>query len=144
MNSSLWKELHKIFSTKCEAFRTFIKDAWSWVASWEGQVSGGGLFCINLIVQVNLFVTASYAMQVKAATTTVSNSKEMKRETISPDSIIKSLNFQSCWVSRHFINFAKLFLWHILNHSGLLVNSAYVTHWIRLSVPVMCTFIIWI
>ena len=64
-------------------------------------------------------------LQVKAATsTTVNNSKENTRGRNPPDSLIKSLNFVSCWVRRSFPNFMKDCSWHIFNHLGLLVNSA--------------------
>lgn len=56
------------------------------------------------------------------------DSKETKMETNSPDSITKLLNFVSCWFKRNFMNFVWRFLWHILNHLGLLVNSACVRH----------------
>ena len=41
-----------------------------------------------------------------------------------PDSLHKSANFRSCWVKTNFINVMKLYLWQILNHWSLLINSA--------------------
>ena len=41
-----------------------------------------------------------------------------------PDSLHKSDNFRSCWVKTNFINVMKLYLWQILNHWSLLINSA--------------------
>ena len=44
--------------------------------------------------------------------------------TISPDSLCKSPYFKSCFMWRSLTNFVKHFLWQILTHWCLLVNSA--------------------
>lgn len=52
--------------------------------------------------------------------------QQRQSTTNSPDSLIKSFHFVSCWVRRSFIHFAKCLFWQTLNCSGLIVNSAYV------------------
>ena len=52
-------------------------------------------------------------------------SRGIKSEINSPDSILKSLNYVRCWDRKHFINVLKCWIWHVPNHSGLLVNSAH-------------------
>lgn len=46
----------------------------------------------------------------------------------SPDYLIKSLNFESCWVKSNFMNLRKCHLWWILNHLVLLGDSASIKH----------------
>ena len=101
---------------------------------------------MNLKVQDNLYLIFYYDSQwfesvlhlqtanlniniltVKTAASTTVNSKEMKRERNSPDSLIKSLNFVGCWGRRNFLSFVEYRQWPIHSELGPLVNSAYDT-----------------
>lgn len=57
-----------------------------------------------------------------------SKAKEMKREEKNPDSLIKSLHFESCLVKETFIILQNAAKDKFVIHLGFLVNSAYVTH----------------
>ena len=48
-------------------------------------------------------------------------SSKKERERHSPDSLMKSINFVSCWVRRNFLNIVKCCLWQISIHLSLLV-----------------------
>lgn len=92
------------------------------------------LFSLLIIIYNNLrkfcnpaeYHLNSNILQVNTATSAAVNSKEMTRDSNSPDALLKSFSFVSCWVRKTFVDLSKPCFWQILNYFVLLTNLAYV------------------